>query len=72
MRWVLLMPDPLTDDKTLEIIEGLREIYTPEGVGIFLFGKHKRWGESALEMIREGRHDEVLQEIDIMASGAFT
>ena len=55
-----------------KIRDGLAEIYTPEGVDIWLASEHKRWdGWTVSEMVNHGRGDEVLAAIDQLASGAF-
>ncbi len=50
----------------------LAEVYTPEGMAIWMKAEHKQWdGWTVSEMLNHGRGDEVLQVIDQLASGAF-
>ena len=54
------------------LLQELRELYEPEGAGIWLYSPHKQWGGlSAVEMIALDRVAEVLTALDQLASGAF-
>lgn len=55
------------------ILEGLVETYKPEGIGVWLTASHRSFGgDSALDLIREGRADEVAAEVERLTSGAFS
>lgn len=50
----------------------LADVYHPEGVAIWMRSGHLSFGmHSAEQMIRMGRGDEVLAEIDRLRTGAF-
>lgn len=60
-------------DGLRDILDGLVEVYKPEGVGVWLTGAHRNFnGDSALDLIREGRTAEVAAEVERLTSGAFS
>ena len=66
------VPPPSPDIQIATLLRELRGIYEPEGCGIWLYAPHKTWsGLSAVDMIEDGRINEVLQVIDQLASGAY-
>lgn len=62
------------DDYSYERIRAeLADIYTPEGVAIWMSNEHKQWGGwTVSEMLNHNRGDEVLAAIDRLRSGAFS
>ena len=63
-------PEPRIEFATL--LRELRQVYEPEGCGIWLYAPHKTWnGLSAVDLIEDGRIEEVLTVIDQLASGAY-
>jgi hypothetical protein len=56
-----------------DALEGLYDVYTPEGVGVWLKGaKHSLDGRSPLDLIRAGRLDDLAAMVERMRSGAAT
>ena len=54
------------------IRELLNEVYLPEGVDIWLTTPHRRFGgETAIDLIRSGRGDEVLGEVERLTGGVW-
>lgn len=54
------------------IREALAEVFTPEGVDIWMAAEHRQFGGwTVTEMVNHNRGDEVLAAIDRLASGAF-
>lgn len=58
---------------TDRIREALAEVYTDQGVEVWMRAPHKQWGGLTVdEMIAAERTDEVLAVIDRLASGVFS
>lgn len=50
----------------------LREVYTPEGVEIWLFGrKRSLGGQRPIDLLAEERYEEILDAVDQLQSGAM-
>jgi DNA-binding transcriptional regulator YiaG len=62
-------------DRLLElhyIVERLRDIYTPEGIEIWVHGRNRALGgEKPIELLRAGEFERVLAEIERLAAGAM-
>lgn len=59
--------------KVMQLLYDLRQLYEPEGVGIWLYASNAQWdGLSAMDMIAQGRIDELLQVTDQLLSGAYS
>jgi hypothetical protein len=55
-----------------QLREMLAEVYTPEGVAIWLSAKHKQFGGLTVdEMLDADREDEVLAAAEVLVTGAF-
>lgn len=54
-----------------EARELLANLYLPEGVEIWLNGRHKAFGERPIEMIQRGDGRRVLQMIHALSDGAY-
>lgn len=55
-----------------DVLDTLREVYTPKGCGVWLYASQSRWGDkSAVELLKAGRGQEVVQAIHQLADGAF-
>lgn len=53
-----------------DLIDGLTEVYKPEGVGIWLLGANKRLdGATPIDAWKEGRQKEVLALVTSMQDG---
>lgn len=62
----------LRDQARSHIETLLSEVYEPEGVRIWMTSPHKWFkGKSAVDMIAEGRADEVLAAVNVLIDGAF-
>lgn len=61
-----------TRDQEHQAREQLAELYTPEGVDIWLTTPHQ-WldGQRAIDLIRNGDGDRVLAVIDRLTGGAY-
>jgi hypothetical protein len=65
-------PDRHGSAETVRIREALAEVYRPDGVDLWMTAPHRSFGGlSATEMIERGRTEEVLAEIERLATGAF-
>lgn len=68
-------PSGTTRDRLLElkyVIEQLRDVYTPEGVEIWIHGRNQSLsGAKPLELLKAGRFEEVLSVIGRLKSGAM-
>lgn len=54
------------------IVEQLRDVYTPEGVDIWIHGRNRSLGaQRPIDMLAEGRFKEVLAAVERLASGAM-
>ena len=54
------------------MLDELRSVYTPEGCGVWLYSPHKLWGGlSAVDLMDQGRMDDVLAAIEQLATGSF-
>lgn len=66
-------PEGASRDRLLElkyVIEGLADVYEDEGIEIWLHSRQRSLGgQSALDLLRDGRFDEVLDAIDRLAGG---
>lgn len=64
--------DEIRDQAASHIEALLAELYEPEGVRIWMTSPHKWFkGKSAVEMITDGRTDEVVAAVNILIDGAF-
>lgn len=55
------------------VVDRLAEIYDPNETRIWLYSKHRLLnGERAIDLIRNGRTDEVLGVIESLDEGAYT
>lgn len=55
------------------VVDRLAEFYTPEETRIWLYSRHRLLdGERAIDLIHEGRADEVLSVIESLDEGAYT
>jgi hypothetical protein len=55
------------------VVERLAEFYTPDETRIWLYAKHRLLnGERAIDLVHQGRIDEVLGVIDSLDQGTFT
>jgi len=66
-------PEGNAREKLLElkyVIEGLSEVFEDEGIEIWLHSR-QRWlgGQTPLQLLNEGRFNEVLEVIDRLAGG---
>lgn len=68
-------PQGQAKDRLLElhyIVERLREIYTPEGVDIWIHGRNKGLGgRKPIELLVNGEFERVLAAVERLASGAM-
>lgn len=66
-------PEGASRDRLLElkyVIEGLADVFEDEGIEIWLHSRQRRFeGRTPLELLQEGRFDDVLEEIDHLAGG---
>ncbi|MDT5285566.1 MAG: hypothetical protein QOF88_455 [Mycobacterium sp.] len=66
-------PEGQSRDRLLElkyVIEGLSDVYEDEGIEIWLHSRQRSLGgQSPLELLRDGRFDEVLDAVDRLAGG---
>jgi transcriptional regulator with XRE-family HTH domain len=66
-------PEGESRDRLLElkyVIEGLSDVYEDEGIEIWLHSRQRSLGgQSPLDLLRDGRFDEVLDAIDRLAGG---
>src|ERR1700739_3284238 len=66
-------PEGQSRDRLLElkyVIEGLADVYEDEGIEIWLHSRQRSLGgQSPLELLRDGRFDEVLDAVDRLAGG---
>lgn len=54
------------------IVEQLRDIYTAEGVDIWIHGRNRSLGaQRPIDMLAEGRFKEVLAAVERLSSGAM-
>lgn len=63
----------MSDDEIIvQIQRALAEVYTPEGVAIWMTAPHKQWnGWTVSEMVNHGRGQDVLALVDQLAWGNF-
>jgi transcriptional regulator with XRE-family HTH domain len=55
------------------VVDRLAEFYSPEETRFWLYSKHRLLnGQRAIDLIHEGRADEVLGVIESLDEGAFT
>lgn len=55
------------------IVDRLAEFYSPEETRLWLYAPHRLLnGERAIDLIHEGRADEVLAVIESLAEGTYT
>lgn len=55
------------------VVDRLSEFYTPEETRLWLYSKHRLLnGERAIDLINQGRADEVLSIIESLDEGTFT
>jgi transcriptional regulator with XRE-family HTH domain len=55
------------------VVDRLSEFYTPEETRFWLYSKHRLLaGERAIDLINQGRADEVLGVIESLDEGTFT
>ena len=68
-------PQPEARDRLLElhyVVERLRDLYTPEGIEIWLHGRNKGLdGARPIDLLRDGRFETVLYAIERLAAGAM-
>jgi hypothetical protein len=68
-------PQGEAKDRLLElhyIIERLREIYTPEGVDIWMHGRNRDLdGQKPIDLLIAGEFEHVLAAVERLASGAM-
>lgn len=68
-------PQGEAKDRLLElhyVIERLREIYTPEGVDIWIHGRNRELGgQKPIDLLIGGEFERVLAAIERLASGAM-
>lgn len=66
-------PEGDSRDRLLElkyVIEGLTDVYEDEGIEIWLHSRQRSLGgQSPLDLLQEGRFDEVLDAVDRLAGG---
>jgi len=64
-----------TRDRLLElhyIVEELRDIYTPEGIDIWIHGRNRSLGgKRPIDLLREGAFEEVLNAVEQLATGSM-
>lgn len=67
------MSDGAIRDQARSLIETLlSEVYEPEGVRIWMTSPHRRFdGRPAVDLIAEGRANEVLAEVNRLVDGAW-
>ena len=59
-------------ERIVAILDDLAELYTPEGVGVWLMNRNRLLGgESALDKLRAGRIGEVEIVVEQLTTGAF-
>ncbi|WP_297300163.1 antitoxin Xre/MbcA/ParS toxin-binding domain-containing protein [uncultured Methylovirgula sp.] len=55
------------------VVDRLAELYDPEETRVWLYSKHRLLnGERAIDLIHEGRADEVLTIIESLNEGSYT
>jgi len=55
------------------VVDRLAEFYTPEETRMWLYSKHRLLNdERAIDLIHEGRADEILTMIESLDEGAYT
>lgn len=54
-----------------QVRRALADVYTPEGVALWMEREHAEWHMTVDEMFAAGRGDEVLAKVDRLASGAM-
>ena len=55
------------------VVDRLAELYSPEETRVWLYSRHRLLnGERAIDLIHQGRTDEVLTVIESLAEGAYT
>lgn len=68
-------PQGETKDRLLElhyIVERLRDVYTSEGVDIWIHGRNRSLGaKRPIDLLEEGRFEDVLAAAERLASGAM-
>ena len=65
-------PQAREADTIIAILDLMREVYEPEGCGIWLYAAHKQFGgRSPLRMIRDGEAKAVLTVITQLADGSY-
>lgn len=75
-RWIsgASRPDGSSRTRLLEVnyvIQALRDVYTEDGVEVWLHGPNRNFGgRKPIEMLEEGDFAEVLQEIERLTVGA--
>jgi transcriptional regulator with XRE-family HTH domain len=77
-RWVSgnTFPHPKTQlliSDLRYVVERLSEFYSPEETRLWLYSKHRLLnGERAIDLIHDGRADEILAVIESLDAGAYT
>jgi hypothetical protein len=55
------------------VVDRLAELYSPEETRVWLYSRHRLLnGERAIDLIHQGRTDEVLTVIESLDEGAYT
>ena len=54
------------------VVDRLADFYTPDETRLWLHAKHPALGARAIDLINEGRTEEVLAAIDALDFGAYT
>lgn len=68
-------PQGEAKDRLLElhyIVDRLLDVYTPEGVDIWLHGRNRSLGaQKPIDLLAEGKFEQVLAAVERLASGAM-
>ncbi len=68
-------PTGQTRDRLLEvhyIVEQLRDVYSPEGIDIWLHGRNRTLdGQRPIDLLREGAFEEILHAVERLTAGAM-
>jgi uncharacterized protein (DUF2384 family) len=68
-------PSGTSRDRLLElkyIVDQLSEVYTPEGIDIWIHGRNKSLGSARpIDLLRQGRFEEVLDAIERLKVGVM-
>ena len=55
------------------VVDRLAELYDPEETRIWLYSKHRLLGgERAIDLVHEGRADEVLSVVESLSEGSYS